>query len=139
MKAKPPDSDWISGTHPALSKNKQSSQVMLHFSWMFEYQDFLKDFWQEIRILADIQKLLKQITLNELNYKRASRLIEQIIDTALRIPLLDYLKAEFEIAKNSPYRLLLTSDVIESLFGKYKNIAKIHSLSEINRIILSLP
>ena len=126
-----------------LSKNKQDSkqfsQVMLHFSWMFEYQDFLKDFWQEIKILVDIQKLLKNITLNELNYKRTSCLIEKIRDSALRIPLLDYLKSEFEVAKKTPYRLLLSSDVIESLFGKYKNIAKIHSLSEINRMILSLP
>jgi len=33
----------------------------------------------------------------------------------------------------------LTSDIIESLFGKFKYIAKSHSMSEINKLTLALP
>jgi hypothetical protein len=35
--------------------------------------------------------------------------------------------------------MLMTSDSIESLFGKYKAIAKPHRQSEINKSVLSMP
>ena len=51
--------------------------------------------------------------------------------------MFEYLQIEYEYAQNA--LSLLTSDIIESLFGKYKNIVKPHSFSEINRMILTLP
>jgi len=45
----------------------------------------------------------------------------------------------FEKSQNSSGFLLLFSDIIESLFGKYKFLAKPNAFSEINRLILLLP
>jgi hypothetical protein len=117
--------------------NERLSQIMTHLSWLFDYLDFLEIFWIEIKALTDIQKLLKNRRLDELTYKEASRLLDPITDPDIRNPLFEYLQIEYEYAQNA--LSLLTSDIIESLFGKYKNIVKPHSFSEINRMILTLP
>jgi hypothetical protein len=119
--------------------NEQLPHMMAHFSWLIEYRNFLKSFWIEIKTLTDIQELLKNRGINELTYKEVSRLIDQITDLDIKTPLLQYLQIEYEYARKAPFQSLITSDIIESLFGKYKNIAKPHSFSEINRIILTLP
>lgn len=119
--------------------DEQFALMMPHFSWLFEYQNFLTDFWVEMQALTDIQKLLKNMGVNEFTYQKASRVLEQIIDPDIRIPLSEHLRTEYEFAKNVSFQVLQSSDIIESLFGKYKNIAKPHSLSEINRMILTLP
>jgi len=49
------------------------------------------------------------------------------------------LTIEFEATRRVDFPLLLTSDLIESLFGKHKTITKPHRLSEISRSVLSLP
>lgn len=117
--------------------NERLSQMMTHFSWLFDYLDFLESFWLEIKALTDIQKLLKNRRIDELTYKEASNILENITDPDIKNPLFEYLQIEYEYAQNA--LSLLTSDIIESLFGKYKTIAKPHSFSEINRMILTLP
>lgn len=124
---------------PYRHQESEQQKIIHTFEWLLEFKDFLQDFWVEIQMLTQLQKLLKTTTLNDLSYKKALTLIAQIPDRTLQAPLLDYLKTEFEFAKNTPHPILLTSDIIESLFGKYKYIAKPHAMSELNRMVLLLP
>jgi hypothetical protein len=114
-------------------------QIRSHFSWLFEYQEFLTQFWAEIQILSELQHLLKTLGLNDISYHKACRLVQSLPDGALQTPLAEYLKTEFEWTTHATHPSLLTSDIIESLFGKYKYLAKPHSMSEINRMIFALP
>ncbi len=111
--------------------------MLPHFSWLWGYIDFLKDFRLEIQSLTEIQKLIKKCHLNEFSFKKVLTIINNIADNAIKTPLLEYITTEFNY--DTPYPLLLTSDIIESLFGKYKNIAKPHCMTEINRMTLALP
>jgi hypothetical protein len=118
---------------------KLFEQLMPSFRWLFEYQDFLKTFWEEIDTLVEVQKVMKNSRLNDITYKKVFHLVNQLSDPDMRNPLLEYIKKEFEFAKLHHYNTLQTSDCIESLFGKFKNISKPHCMSEINKMVLSLP
>lgn len=110
-----------------------------HFGWLASYKDLLEQLSLEMILFEDLQKLLKNQSLNELNYRQARTLVQQLNQPQMEQILLDHLKIEWEFAKTQPFRTLLTSDIIESLFGKYKYLIKPHSFSEINRSILILP
>lgn len=118
---------------------EKKEKLMSTFSWIFEYQDFLTDFWTEIQVLTDVQKIVKNTGLHELSYKKVRTLLHTLPNDDLKEPLLDYFHTEFEFASHVSYPILLTSDMIESLFGKYKYLAKPHCMSEINRMIFALP
>ena len=89
--------------------------------------------------LLQLQSLLKKSTLNGISYWRGTQIIQTIEDSHMKESLGTYLKTEFEFSKTNQGFTLSTSDIIESLFGKYKYIAKPNAFSEINRMILILP
>lgn len=126
---------------PQEPKNQTTLQrkKLQYFAWLLKFDQFLLTFWSEIELLIQLQALLKNSPLNELSYRRALKIIEKIEEPIIKEPLLDYLKTEFEFAQKYPGFTLLTSDIIESLFGKYKFIAKPNAMSEINRMTLILP
>jgi len=124
---------------PTPDEQDAREQLQRNFSWLFEYQEFLTQFWNELSTLTHIQRLIKTQGLTEVSYRHVCTLLIQLTDPAVKDPLEKYLETEFVCATQTTDALLLTSDVIESLFGKYKYLAKPHSLSEINRMIFALP
>ena len=117
----------------------EEEKILEHFEWLLDESDFIEDFLLEIQIISEFQTLLKNTTLNEFSYQKALKILNKMEDPDLRIPLQEHLKSAFEKAQNSSGFLLLFSDIIESLFGKYKFLAKPNVFSEINRLILLLP
>jgi hypothetical protein len=130
LKALPPPSE-----HDQTERETLSST----FAWLSDYHEFLDAFWTEIQVLSDIQQFIKTTGLHDVSYQKACTQLQRITDAEVKDPLLEYLKTEFEFATQASHPILLTSDSIESLFGKYKYLAKPHCLSEVNRMILSLP
>lgn len=124
---------------PAEQDQKERDTLNATFAWLADYHEFLATFWTEIQVLSDIQQIIKTTGLHEISYHKACIQLQRITDPQIKQPLLDYLNTEFEFATHTSHPILLTSDSIESLFGKYKYLAKPHSLSEINRMIFSLP
>lgn len=122
-----------------LKQTSLERKILEHFKWILEKQDFLETFLVELQNLVELQTLLKNNTLNELSYKKALEILDRLEDPSLKIPLQNYLNAAFKDVQNSQEPLLLFSDIIESLFGKYKFLAKPNAFSEINRLILLLP
>jgi hypothetical protein len=124
---------------PSQHEQTERDNLTTTFAWLADYHEFLATFWTEIQVLSDIQQLIKTTGLHELSYHKACIQLQHLTDSELKQPLLEYLKTEFEFAARASHPILLTSDAIESLFGKYKYLAKPHGLSEINRMVLSLP
>jgi hypothetical protein len=124
---------------PTEQEQKEREQLNATFAWLADYHEFLTTFWQEIQVLSDIQHLIKTTGLHEISYHHACTQLHRITDPHITHPLLEYLHTEFEFATHASHPILVTSDAIESLFGKYKYLAKPHCLSEINRMIFSLP
>ena len=104
----------------SLSEQK----ILENFQWILDQSDFLEDFLLEMQVISELQTLLKNTTLSEFSYKKALQILKKLDDPDLRIPLREYLHAAFEKTQNSQGPLLFFSDIIESLFGKYKFLAK---------------
>lgn len=121
------------------SEEQHQLQLQAHLGWLGDYLPFLQQFWTEIQHLSEVQKLLKTTKLTTNSLHNVTTLIQHLHDADIQNVLLDYLKNECEHAMQTSHPLLLSSDIIESLFGKYKYLAKPHSLSEINRMIFAVP
>ncbi len=113
--------------------------VQTHFAWLMEYQDVLASLWTELHALTQIQKLVKTTGLTDESDARIQTWLLTIPDASIREPFETYLQTEIAFQTHASQPLLLTSDVIESLFGNYKFLAKPHNLSEINRMMFALP
>ena len=143
----PPIAKWLKNMlslldsipEEARQQTIEEEKILEHFEWLLDERDFIEDFLLEMQIISELQTLLKNTTLNEFSYQKALKILSKMDDPDLRIPLQEYLKSAFEKCQNSSGTLLLFSDIIESLFGKYKFLAKPNSFSEINRLILLLP
>lgn len=132
--------DYVQGalSNAAMPK-KQQEELKDHFSWLLQYQSFLENLGSEIHIVSQRQALLKNVSLTEFTYKKACSLLNQLDDSTLKEPLIAYLDTAWQFSRHQPYRTLLTSDIIESLFGKYTYLVKPTSFSAMNRMVLTLP
>lgn len=115
--------------------------IKKNFGWVWksDFEEYIQDFIREVKAVKDLQKILKNTGINEFSYRKACAKLSEIKDDKFTEPIEKTLLQELEHARNVGFPLLLTSDLIESLFGKYKTIAKPHRLSEINRTVLTLP
>ena len=126
--------------HACLS-NAEKRQVKKYFGWMWKpkLESYIRIFIKEVKAIKDLQKILKNTGINEFSYQKACSKLSEIDDESFTEQILRTLTTELECSKQVGHPLLLTSDLIESLFGKHKTITKPHRLSEISRSVLSIP
>jgi hypothetical protein len=127
----------LSAASPQARQHRE--QILTHIGWLQDFHPFLRTFQQEMRHLTALQQALKTTGLTTEAYAQARQCVQQISDEAIQQPLYDYLDTERAFVIKRSHVSLLTSDVIESLFGSYKHLAKPHRLSEINRMIFAIP
>jgi hypothetical protein len=125
----------------ASLSSSEKKQIKKHFSWIWKpkWEQYIRKFSQDVLIIKDVQKILKNTGMNEFSYLKACSKLADVEDTNLVEPIINALTTELEFTKQAGFPMLLTSDIIESLFGKHKSIIKPHKLSEISRSILSIP
>ena len=121
--------------------SKERRQIKKYFGWIWkpEWESYIRELYGEITTIKDIQKILKNTGINDFSYKKACSKLSKIDDDKFASNIMAALSVELEYKNKIGFPLLLTSDIIESLFGKYKTIAKPHRLSEINKSVLSIP
>ena len=119
----------------------EKKMIKKNFGWIWEpdVEAYVRNFVKEVKAIKDLQKNLKNTGINEFSYRKACSKLSEIRDDKFTEPIKKALLEELEHARYVGFPLLLTSDLIESLFGKYKTIAKPHRLSEINRTVLTIP
>ncbi len=119
----------------------EKKQIKKHFGWIWKtkWKLYIRKFTNEVKAIKDVQKILKNTGINKFSYKKACSRLSVIDDSDFSESIISALTTELKYAKKVGFPLLLTSDIIESLFGKHKAIVKPHRLSEINKSILSIP
>ena len=132
-------SKWLKFISHYLESHEDDQKAHEYFDWLNEYRNRITKFCLEIDTLSGIQGLLKN---NGISFEFGDELlplVHQIDDNNIRRPFINYIETELDFAHNNNIRSLATTDIIESVFGKYKEIIKNHSMSEINRSVLSIP
>ena len=119
----------------------EKKQFNKYFDWMFEpkWEQYIRQFTKDVTKIKDIQKILKNTGINDLSFKKICSKLSEIDDTEFTDTIIKTLLSELNYSNQIGVPALLTSDLIESMFGKYKTIAKPHRLSEINKSVLSIP
>lgn len=110
--------------------------------WLKDYQSALKPYHQMLTLVRTLQQQLKRQGLTD---HSKNRFIEQTDSlqlsprlSAFKAKLLDYLERETaSLPSEKPW--LGSSDIIESLFGKYKLFSAKSPLKHMGCLILTLP
>ena len=111
------------------------------FSDFKSLEPFIKNFIKTTDITNKIMKLLKNEGLTIATYHQVTKLLKKLPKNSktrktLRVWLDRHIKIQKEIA---PYPLPISSDIIESLFGKFKNRLERSPQSDMNRAVLLIP
>jgi len=123
--------------------NSDIGQIRQAFSGLTKLSPFLKKFISTCTIVSEFQKLLKNKGLNQATYREGKQIIETLPKRSkVRKRLENWLDRVLSIQCRlgiGQTPLIVSSDVIESLFGKFKIIIQRNPMAELNRLIYVIP
>lgn len=117
------------------------------FPHFIQSKAFIKRFALTTKIVSDIMKILKNKGLNRENYKKCYQLSCQLPkNSQTKKHLQVWLKKNIKLQKKLKTKhklptlpLLVSSDIIESLFGHFKHIIARSPQADMNRSVLLIP
>lgn len=125
----------VPNIEPEILKNKLTDK----FGWLASYQDSLRDWSQMVQMTPFVETQVKLRGLNQEVFSIFQQHLTMKVDftEGFAQKILSYLTQEFSQI-TSGRTLLATSDVLESLFGKYKHFSSRSPLKQIGQIFLSI-
>ena len=138
--------DWAEKIIKALDgvqNNPEYENLRQALSGFSQVKDFVCIFAKSVLKAADIMKILKNEGLNKTNYIRCIDLTEELPERSkVRKRILAWLKKHMLIHERlglGDIAMPVSSDIIESLFGKFKHILERSSMMDMNRSVLIIP
>lgn len=106
-----------------------------------QMRGFIERFALTTQVTAEILEILKNKGLNKVTYKQCFQLSKTLPrNSQVKKRLQNWLKKHFAIQKKVTERpLLVSSDIIESLFGNFKHIIERSPQADMNRSVLLIP
>lgn len=118
---------------------KEMELIEKHFSWMREEKENIKTFIFDLRILTEVQRVVKNRQFTAKSYKEVCKLLSRLKNSDIKQELSRAFWEGRHYSKKENMPVLLTSDLIETLFGTQKILTGNQGSTEINRIYLALP
>jgi hypothetical protein len=102
---------------------------------------FIKRFASTTQVIAQVMGILKNIGLDQISYERCYQLSETMPkNSQVKKHLQKWLRHHLDIQKQlTDLPLLVSSDIIESLFGNFKHIIERSPQADMNRTTLLIP
>ncbi|NQY64257.1 MAG: hypothetical protein HRT38_11085, partial [Alteromonadaceae bacterium] len=106
-----------------------------------QLKPFIKSFANTAKVLSDVMETLKNNGLNQASHEKCFEFSKQLSRrSVVRKRLQSWLNQHITIQeKITGDSLLVSSDIIESLFGKFKHVIERSSYADINRTALLIP
>ncbi|MBX9252504.1 hypothetical protein H1Q63_00620 [Desmonostoc muscorum CCALA 125] len=128
--------ELVPNIEPAILRQKLKSKL----GWLINYQEPLSIWSQMVHMTRTVETHLKTCGLHQklsrvLKLQQLTMGANSLVNFQLKI--IDYLTIESSKIK-SEQTILATSDVIESLFGKYKQFSSRCPFKQISQMILSI-
>ena len=106
-----------------------------------QMRGFIERFARTTQVIAEVLEILKNKGLNKLTYKQCFQLSKTLprhskVKERLQNWLKKHIKIQQEVTKHP---LLVSSDIIESLFGNYKHMIERSPQADMNRSVLLIP
>jgi len=138
--------DWAQKIIEVLDETRQEPEYRKLRSSLLglsQVKNFILTFAQSVLTTSEIMKILKNEGLNQNTYHRCKELVELLPERSIvKNRILNWLDKHLGIQCRmgmGQTPLPVSSDVIESLFGKFKNILERGSMLDMNRSVLLLP
>lgn len=134
--------DWLNNFYQFVVDGKYKSDLSHreeNFLWILKYKTFIEEFTLINRIICDLEKIVKTKGLSLETKTECLKLFENLNNSyteLLRIEFIIY--ADEMLAKTKHQRILCTSDIIESAFGKHKNSVSSNPIAGVTELVLSL-
>ena len=131
--------DTLADLVPNIEPDILYSKLKEKFTWLAAYQDLLKNWKQMVQITRFVETQIKLCGLNQETFS----IIQQHLITLVNYPeefaqkILGYLTIELSFIQPGQ-TLLATTDVLESLFGKYKQFSSRSPFKQIGQMFLSI-
>jgi len=125
-----------------IESNELEQRLKAKFSWLNKYQDKIPLWVTMVQMTRTLEKQLKMFGLNQESLTQFSKNISHLmIPNSLQTfyqRIINYLKTEVEkIQANRT--ILATSDVLESIFGKYKHFSQRCPMKDFRQTLLTIP
>lgn len=89
--------------------------------WILDYEDFILKLHQEQQLINGVNKIIKAEGLSTDSIKKCEELMDESkVDELFKEEIENYLRRNFEKLPEMK-KIICSSDVIESIFGKFKN------------------
>ncbi len=125
-----------------IERDKVEKRLKDKFIWLDKYQLDIFVMGNDDQMTRTLEKQLKVLGLNQESITQFSENISHlIIPTSLQTfyqRILNYLKGEMEKIQDDR-TILATSDVLESIFGKYKRFSQRCPLKDFRPTLLTIP
>ena len=134
-------SKWCLNTLNYYEKNKDIEiKLCKKISWINEYKEFILELSELNELVCKIEKILKHNGFSNESLQKCNLLIQSTKNSAVEKFKKEYNIYIDELKEKSENidKLLITSDIIESSFGKYKNYVSKNPMAGITNLILSI-
>lgn len=135
-------SDWGSKALNCLEKSRKENKEYEKLQWVEKYSEFISELYGLNQAIAQIQTTLKTKGLSKETIKEIQKLLSTLNTDNQRIQqfkekMNGFLKMTIgQLSKEK--KILCTSDIIESSFGKYKNYLNHNPMTGITNLSLCL-
>lgn len=124
------------------SDKSKNSQLKSQLGWLSSYESALTTWQQMLTMSRGIETQLKKFGLHEQSLLEFKEKFPAVLFSSrlnnFREEIIKYLEKETDVIQpQNP--LLASSDIIESIFGKYKFFSQRSPLKQLRRIILIIP
>jgi len=126
----------VKGRPPKGSLLDRLRKVMPGYT---KLKPFITEFSSTTKLLSEVLAILKNKGLSQITYDQCFKLSEDLPkNSVVRTKLQNWLKVHIEIQVTN-FPLLVSSDIIESLFGNFKHIIERSPQADMNRTTLLIP
>ena len=122
-------------------EDNQLAKLRKAFPHFRQSRDFIVRFASTTKIISQVMDILKNNGLDKTTYKQCFELSRKLPrNSKVKKCLQTWLKKNFTLQKKlTSLPLLVSSDIIESLFGNFKHIIERSPQADMNRTVLLIP
>jgi len=105
-----------------------------------QLKPFIMRFANQAKIVSRVMEILKNQGLNKTTYQQCYQLSEQLPNSKVKNRMQTWLQQHIKIQQQITSKpLMVSSDIIESLFGRFKHIIERSPQADMNRTTLLIP
>jgi hypothetical protein len=119
---------------------KTLDKIKKELSWISHYSDLITELSEISYSIKEIEKILKHNGLSKLRFKKCKKILGKLKSNngkKFKEILISKIEQQIQLLPNTD-KILFSSDILESIFGKYKNRVSENPMASITCLMLMI-